>query len=234
LILKDDLYHADTRFSTHLIKHGGEVSSEACAFAIHGNISFARFDVASALIHSGQFSPQVLCSFNDDYLPYMFRGVSYRNTFTSLNGYLSPICMALLCSHIQLANDLLRHGFVTSSDLTSLARNSRFLQLLVMANNYDAVNFLDANLREVPSLFKLSFARVCELLGNSPGRRDRVRQLKLPSKIENVLLFAPMGDPIVATPNELARPRQQVVGMFELYQNAARYPRPRVNHVILN
>ncbi|XP_012937889.1 ankyrin repeat domain-containing protein 50-like [Aplysia californica] len=187
LLLKRS-YFVMSRFIVCLVKHGAKVTSGDAMLAVHNCIALGNFHVLSALIHCGGFNPTLFKDIQIEKTPPFCRAkVTLIVDFT---GVFSPLCMALLCGHVTVARDMLKASYLTTSDLTLLPIHTKVREFLNKRGFDESVAVLDEMSVSVPSLQQLCFVHVSDMCGSEPGRKETVRQLGLPGRIERSLLFS--------------------------------------------
>ncbi|XP_012937255.1 uncharacterized protein LOC101852015 [Aplysia californica] len=183
------------KFIVCLVRHGAKILSREMLLAVHNSIATGNFQVLSALIHCGGFSPTVFDDrFAVDSSPFCAARCYLVSDF---NGVFSPFCMALVCGHEAVARDMLRAFYLTTSDLTQLPRHFKVRELLRRRGFNESLAILDKMSSSPPSLQQLCFARVSDLCGSEPGRKERVNQLELPVLLRESLMFT-CSDQLVA------------------------------------
>ena len=147
-------------------------------------------------IHSGVFSP---VDFD-----YIFRSLSQREydglsrddrdiRMSLVDIHIretSPFWVALHFENISLASYFLKIQFMTLKDYYNALNLVHLVKrrLLEHSWNMAAIQFLK-RMASPPSLYRLAFATVSDLIGPRPGRRARVNQLELPFPLGDALLF---------------------------------------------
>ena len=179
-------------FILHILNHGGKASGPEDMFAVHKSIALGEFELTKALINSGSFSPSLLPHPDDKLFPeFLSDKVSHFSVSLceKFDGVFSPLCMALLCGHVTLAQNMVNAGYLTLSDLNILPQQREVRKRIIKNKFPESIQFLDKLASAVPSLFQLSFACVSDLAGAQPGRQEVVSQLGLPFKIQKMLMF---------------------------------------------
>ena len=184
--------HFNEDFIIHLLNNGARVSNSDSVVAIHKCIVFKESKLLFALIQYG-FPPTVLdkttnvCMVKEPFL-------------SRTSGVLSPLCMALLMRLDKLAQFFIDIGYLTTTDLFLLPRKDA-RQLLGQNAPWNRTwekeaceNILKSLKNSVPSLFQISHARVSDLVGCEPGRKDRLMKCKIPRFLIKSLMFECVGD----------------------------------------
>ncbi|XP_005098521.1 ankyrin-2-like [Aplysia californica] len=187
LLLKRS-YSALARFIVCLVKRGAKVTSGDAMLAVHNCIALGNFHVLSALIHYGGFNPTLFQDIHVEETPPFCRANPIH--IAAFASVFSPLCMALVCGHVTVARDMLRAFYLTTSDLTLLPRHTKVREFLNRRRFIESLAVLDEMSVSVPSLQQLCFVRVSDMCGSQPGRKETVRQLGLPGRIERSLLFS--------------------------------------------
>ena len=205
---KADISHPKSIWAFLFLMHADSMYEDLQTGAIDAGVDTSHdwqfvLDVCLDLMHSGLFAPT--CVFDEhfdirDYGRYKFQMLVYNvlNPFRR-NGYfgiiLTPFVMALVLGNLRLARHMYHIQFLTSSDYTSSVNKNPSLRLCdtfrddIGEDVADNLQFLEDMSRAPPSLYRLVFALVSDLIGPGPGRRDKVRQLELPFPICDALLF---------------------------------------------
>lgn len=194
-----------------VVSNGGDISKTKQGY-IHEHIASNKCDIVSSLTHSGNLAPTVISGFED------FDCLRISSQFfEDFQGILSPLCMALFCGHIKLAEGFLGLHFVTTSDLTILPTHEKFRDSLQFSIQEESLNILDNMVINGPNLFQLAFVQVSDSIGKSPGRKERVKNLHLPSKLEKALLFTHHNEPIECAPEQGNQNYARLIkGLFEM------------------
>ena len=176
-------------FITELLHTGTDISSTVDNFSLSRLFSHCKKEVNLAkmcvtLVHSGLFSPislhTLFTTYSED-LTARLTNISLiermrNDILATANDYdiYTPLAKFLVSENEKesgFAQYLYQVQFMTSSDFT--------LRSL----------FLKGEAQNPASLYRLSFAKVSDMIGPQPGRRERVRGLELPYPLGDTLLF---------------------------------------------
>ncbi|GFO06809.1 ankyrin repeat-containing domain [Plakobranchus ocellatus] len=101
----------------------------------------------------------------------------------------SPLALALVLNTLDIAQYLTENWFLTPADLVGSLELRYLRSELERKSQADSLRFMDENLSQPMSLFKLSFVAVSAQLGGVTGREERVSQIPLPNILKDMLLF---------------------------------------------
>ncbi|KAK0067147.1 ankyrin repeat domain-containing protein 50 [Biomphalaria pfeifferi] len=101
----------------------------------------------------------------------------------------SPLSMALLAGHWDLARFFLRNWFLTFSDCTHLPYLKAFRHYLTVRNMSECLQILEAMSSQPWRLLILSFAVASKALGHGSDRALKIQKLKLPPMFERRFQF---------------------------------------------
>ncbi|RUS70965.1 hypothetical protein EGW08_021275 [Elysia chlorotica] len=122
------------------------------------------------------------------------RGTNFDSFITQCESHLppTPLSLAMFFGYTELAMRLKDLGFLTGEDVRWLAGESRIRAKL----SPHAVQTYDNLITGVCSLTLMSFVRISDLLGATSDRASKVKQLRLPTFLQERLLFkrvSPLG-----------------------------------------
>ncbi|GFN79748.1 ankyrin [Plakobranchus ocellatus] len=124
-------------------------------------------------------SSQTLSQF--DWLP--------SERISGISGNISPLAFALVSNSLEIAQYLTENWFFTPADLVGSMELRLLRRKLERESQADGLRFMDENLSQPMSLFKLCFVAVSAQLGGVAGREERVNQTPLPNILKDMLLF---------------------------------------------
>lgn len=110
------------------------------------------------------------------------------DSFTSLCGNRlppTPLTLAIFLCKNELANNLREIGFLTGEDIRWLPGNSTIRDKLPVT----ALGTYDSVITGPCPLMLMAFVKVSDLVGATPGRQERLKQLGLPVSLQDRLLF---------------------------------------------
>ena len=187
LISNNEEDNSNLKFIIYLFENQGLVhlshqEEDFCLSTVHSCISEEDFGLLYALIYHGGFTPSLLVKQTNFCLIQLTPLSDFREIF-------SPLCMALICGQIELAQHMIDNVYLTHSDLTLLPKHPKLRSHLTENKFFSCLSIIDKMCGSPPSLFKLAFVQVSTMLGSQRPRKNNVLQLKVPGRIQNALLF---------------------------------------------
>ena len=153
-----------------------------CLTVIHHCVAEQEHDLLFTLISIGGFPPSLLTE------PSRYCMVRQKH-MEDYKGVFSPLCMALLCGSVTVAQEMLKHHYLTASDLTLLPHHKILRQHLKDKNCVQCLGILDELSCSPPSLVQLSFISVSARVGTMLSRTHCLESLGLPGRLLNAFLF---------------------------------------------
>ena len=172
-------------FIKYLLMNKATVSPserKKCLTKVHHCIAEQEHDLMYTLINIGGFPPTLLkqssrfCMIKQHLLD------EYKNVF-------SPLCMALLCGSVTVAQEMLKNHYLTSSDLTLLPKNRALREHLKNKECVQSLALLEELSSSPPSLLQLTFICVSDQAGSVFCREPQLKSSGLPGGLLNALLF---------------------------------------------
>ncbi|CAL1543867.1 unnamed protein product [Lymnaea stagnalis] len=102
----------------------------------------------------------------------------------------SPFCFALLCNEVKLARYFSDIWYLTNSDVTALAHDKNVRLHLESNHHNESLKFLEEFSSQPMSLQKLCFVAVSTSIGTGPDRERKIRDLPLPNRFKDKLMFS--------------------------------------------
>ncbi|GFO50455.1 ankyrin repeat domain protein [Plakobranchus ocellatus] len=179
-----------------LIKHNGLASvPKRCCLALFKMIMSDKRQMVQLMVMHG-VAP-VCVNFNTvDSLP--FQNL-IRTLKQSVKESLSPLATALILNRLEIARYLMKNWFLTKADLVGSPQLPGLRNELESLSKTEAVSFMEEHLSQPMSLIQLSFVAVSASLGETAGREERIRNIPLPTVLQDKLLFRYDNTPIDLT-----------------------------------